>query len=142
MPLQWIHETPARWDAPKTRIIGGAPAGVFNLPRYREGELLAGDWWRAEDAGTVVGYGWLDVVWGEAEILLAVDPAAQRRGVGAFILDRLEAEAHACGVNYVFNTVTPAHPDGARVTAWLQAHGFTATEDGELRRRVASAPQR
>ena len=62
--------------------------------------------------------------------------------MGAFILDRLEAEAHACGVNYVFNTVTPTHPDRARVTAWLQAHGFAATEDGELSRRVASATPR
>jgi GNAT superfamily N-acetyltransferase len=28
----------------------------------------------------------MDVVWGDAEILLAVDPEAQRHGVGRFIL--------------------------------------------------------
>ena len=79
MTLRWIRETPAHWDANKARIVGGAPPGIFDT-RYKTckiGELVPGEWWRVEDDAAVVGYGWLDVVWGDAEILLATDPSAQ-----------------------------------------------------------------
>ena len=44
---------------------------------FPDGDALPGDWWSARTPdGTVVGYGRLDIGWGgDAEILLAVDPA-------------------------------------------------------------------
>ena len=70
------------------RVIGGAPEGAFVLP-FALGDDLPGDWWRVTDEkGTVVGYGRLDTTWGgDAEILMASDPAAQGVGVGSFLLE-------------------------------------------------------
>ena len=138
MNLEWIRESPAKWDRDKTRIIGEAPAGIFDR-RYRdltEGTLLSGEWWRVESEGRVVGYGWLDVVWGDAEILLASDPGARGRGVGGFILDHLEKEARARGLNYVYNVVRPTHPNAGELSAWLEKRGFESSEDGSLVRAV------
>jgi len=136
MSYAWIREEPARWDEDKRRILGGAPAGIFDR-RFAEcaaGEFLPSEWWRVEDRGRTVGYGWLDLVWGDAEITLAVDPEARGSGVGSFILGRLEAEAHARGVRYVYNTVRPSHPDRKAVSAWLEKRGFHASDDGSLYR--------
>ena len=80
------------------------------------GERLPSDWWRVEDDGRVVGYGWLDDVWGDAEILLAVEESARGTGAGAFALARLEEEAAARGLNYVVNVVRDTHPDRDAVT--------------------------
>jgi N-acetylglutamate synthase-like GNAT family acetyltransferase len=142
MAFNWIHEIPPHWDAAKARIVGGAPPGVFELPAHAEGDLLPNDWWRAEVDGTVAGYGWLDSVWGDAEILLAVAPEHQGSGVGTFILDSLQREAKAQGLNYLSNVVRPTHPDRERVTAWLLARGFRESEDGVLRRGTAPASSR
>lgn len=142
MRYRWIHESPAKWDQSKKRMIGEAPEGIFD-ERYRsisEGELLPGEWWRVEDEGEVVGYGWLDVVWGDAEILLASSPKARRKGVGSYILEELSKEARVRGLNYLHNVVPKAHPQRAELTAWLEKRGFTASEDGKLLRyRVRSA---
>lgn len=137
--LTWIPENSARWDQNKKRIVGDAPVGVFDR-RYRKlsnGEVLAGDWWRVEENGEVVGYGWLDVVWGGAEVLLATAPGNENRGVGQFILRELEREAGARGLNYLYNVVRPTHPDGKQVTDWLVKRGFRPSEDGSLLRAVA-----
>jgi N-acetylglutamate synthase-like GNAT family acetyltransferase len=138
MTLTWIKEQRPTWDAPKMRIVGEAPAGIFDV-HYRQlvqGALVPGDWWRVEDGGQILGYGWLDVVWGDAEILVAVDPSARKKGVGAFILDRLEDEARARGLNVLYNIVRPTHPDRDQVSAWFQSRGFRAAEDGSLQRAV------
>jgi len=140
MSLRWIHESPARWDESKARIVGLAPPGIFDT-RYRDakpGQLVPGDWWRVEQEGRVVGYGWLDLVWGDAEVLLATDPEAQRHGVGTFILDRLEDEARSRGVSYLYNIVRTTHPHGPDVTRWLEKLGFRAAEDGRLLRSVGA----
>jgi N-acetylglutamate synthase-like GNAT family acetyltransferase len=138
MPLQWIHESPAHWDARKATIVGGAPPGTFAPASHREGELLPGEWWRVEEDGRVLGYGWMDCTWGEAEILLAVDPESRMRGVGSFILERLEREAAARGMEYMQNVVRPGHPDRARVTEWLRGRGFQpARDEDRLARRVS-----
>lgn len=137
MGLQWVHEKSPTWDADKQRVIGGAPAGAFVLP-FDEGDKLPGDWWEVRDGddGPVVGYGRLDVTWGgNAEILLASDPDRQGRGIGTFILGRLEDEAANRGINYVFNTVRE-HDRRDQVEGWLTAHGFREFGDGELRKRV------
>ena len=132
MSLTWIHENPAQWDETKQQIVGGAPSGIFELGSRAAGEVVPGDWWRVEQDGKVVGYGWMDTVWGDAEVLLAVAPEVQKGGVGSFIIDHLEQEASRRGLNYMLNVVRPTHPD----TAWLQKRGFEASDDESLRRRV------
>lgn len=137
MALHWIREPSPKWDAEKARIVGGAPPGVFDLPRYAPGDVLPGDWWRVESDGAVAGYGWLDAVWGDAEILLAVAPDHQGHGVGTYILDGLQREAKARGLNYLSNVVRDTHPRRDEVTRWLTARGFKPFDDGVLRRGVA-----
>jgi len=140
MPLVWIVEDTPRWDDDKERIVAGAPRGAFELRGIRVGDLAPGEWFRVEDGGAVVGYGWMDSTWGDAEILLAVDGAARGSGVGTFIVDQLEREAAARGLNYLCNAVRPSHPERERVTRWLLARRFEPSGDGVLRRRVG--PQR
>ena len=137
MRLEWIRENPAQWDAGKAAVIGGAEDGALDPLERPPGEILPGEWWRVEEQGRVLGYGWMDCTWGDAEVLLAVDRDARGRGIGAFILDGLEREAAERGLNYLYNQVRPNHPDRDRVTAWLGRHGFAAS-GGErlLRRRV------
>lgn len=139
MSLEWIPENPPHWDAGKQAIVGGAPAGSFDIGACSEGDVIPGEWWRVEEGGTVLGYGWMDTTWGDAEILLAVEAAHQGRGVGTFILDRLEREAASRGLNYLFNVVGPRHPDAGGITRWLEARGFAGShEDRLLRRPVRS----
>lgn len=135
MALRWIRESPARWDGPKRRIVG-AEGDVFAASKTPEGELVPGDWWRVEDGGRTVGYGWMDTTWGDAEILLAVDRDARGRGVGTFILDRLETEAATQGLNYLYNVVPAGHPDPKGLAAWLRANRFADDGEGQLKRRV------
>ena len=80
MKLTWVREDTPLWDATKESVVGGAPAGALELPRLEVGALAPGEWFRVEDDGTTVGYGWMDCTWGDAEITLAVDP--RRRGSG------------------------------------------------------------
>jgi GNAT superfamily N-acetyltransferase len=143
MSFTWIREQSPVWDADKERVVGGAPPGVFDFVDLQPGDLIAGEWWRVEDDGQVVAYGWIDVVWGDAEMLLAVEPSAQGRGIGTFVVDRLEKEAAKRGLNYICNVVRPTHPDGERLTTWLQSRGFKPAADGVFRRRVrAGRPPR
>lgn len=139
MSLEWIHESPPRWDGDKARITGAAPTGVFDFGALRPSDAVPGEWWRVEDGGAVVAYGWMDTVWGDAEMLLAVDPAHEGQGVGTFVIGQLEREAAARGLNYLFNVVRPGHPEGERVTAWLQRRGFELSSDGLLRRKVPTS---
>ena len=134
--LQWVHEPDPRWDADRDRVFATVPEGVFRAVARPPGERLPGDWWRVVDGERVIGYGWLDDVWGDAEILLAVEEGARGTGAGRFLLDRLEEEAAARGLNYVMNVVHDTHPDRAAVTAWFLAHGFSDSEDGQLRKQV------
>jgi GNAT superfamily N-acetyltransferase len=136
MAFRWIHENPPVWDAAKARVIGAAPPGVFVLGPVSDGAVLPGDWWRVEDGAEIIAYGQMDHSWGDAEVLLAVDPGRQKGGVGTFILDRLEDEAHARGINYLYNVVPDAHPDHDGLTRWLQRRGFEASREGGLLRRA------
>ena len=141
MSLIWVRENGPSWDAGKIRIVGEAASGVFDS-RYRkleQGAPVPGEWWRVEQDGETVGYGWLEVVWGDAEILLATAPDARGQGVGTFLLEHLEQEAKSRGLNYIYNVVRPTHPEAEKVRAWLTKHGFSAKEDGRLLRRVAKA---
>lgn len=134
--MQWIHENPPHWDDDKATIVGGVPSGVFQVGPYGDGDLLAGEWWRVERDGAVVGYGWMDCTWGDAEILLAVAPDARGGGVGSFILDRLEREASTRGLNYLYNVVRETHPERDAVSRWLGARGFARSHDDESLRRA------
>jgi N-acetylglutamate synthase-like GNAT family acetyltransferase len=137
--LEWVRETPARWDAAKAGVLGELSTELFGLGRPAEGDALADEWWRVERDGEVLGYGRLDETWGDAEILLLVAAGCRRSGVGGFILARLEAEAAARQVNYVYNVVPQRHPDPESVTGFLTGHGFERTAVGELRKRVRAA---
>jgi GNAT superfamily N-acetyltransferase len=136
MGLSWSRETTPTWNDDKRRIVGGAPAGVFSALRaLPDGAVLPGDWWRAERDGRAVGYGWMDVTWGDAEILLATAPEGQRRGVGTFVLDRLDEEAARQGLRYLYNVVPEGHPEAKVLANWLQRRGFEVSGEGWLLRR-------
>jgi N-acetylglutamate synthase-like GNAT family acetyltransferase len=143
MALRWLHETPPYWDADKARIVGEGAPGVFGneLAKHAQGDLLANDWWRVTREGRVVGYGWMDVNWGDAEILLAVAPEARKQGVGSFILERLELEARLRGLNYLYNVLRSTHPQHDEVRAWLRERSFITAEDGRLHRAVVRPSQ-
>jgi hypothetical protein len=64
-------------------------------------------------------------------------PGQLGHGVGAFILERLEDEAAARGLNYIYNVVPDAHPDGLWIRNWLSTHGFYEASRGQLRRQVS-----
>ena len=134
--LSWLHEPHPLWDNDKERIIGSVPQGLLDVDG-RPGEAVTGEWWRAEDPDGVVGYGWMDSAWGDAEILLVVEPHRQSHGVGSFILDHLESEAASRGVNYVYNRVRGDHAHRARVREWLLGRGYIVDSTGDvLRKRV------
>lgn len=135
MTLMWNKQSAPIWDVDKQRIIGGAPDGAFDLD-YVDGRPMAGEWWSVTDGDAVVGFGWLDIAWGDAEILLATAPEAQNRGVGGFVLDRLEGEAARRGVNYVYNTIRSEHPQKEELRDWLESHGYSGGDGGVLRKRV------
>jgi N-acetylglutamate synthase-like GNAT family acetyltransferase len=134
--LRWVKDDDPRWDADRERVFATIGTDVFPGLARQMGDQLPSDWWRVEDGGRVVAYGWLDDVWGNAEILLAVDEAARGTGAGAFALARLEDEAAARGLNYVVNVVRDTHPERTAVTDWFLAHGFTGTDDGRLGKQV------
>ncbi|MEQ1503435.1 MAG: GNAT family N-acetyltransferase [Myxococcota bacterium] len=139
--FDWSHDRPPLWDVSKRQIVGAAPRGVFPaLKQLTEGALAPGDWWAVRFEGRVVGWGWMDVTWGDAEVSFAVDPDAQRQGVGAFIVDRLDEEAARQGLRYLYNVVPAVHPDGAKLTVWLERQGFVPSGDGGLLRRAVRSP--
>jgi GNAT superfamily N-acetyltransferase len=134
--LHWNKEDAPRWDADKQRLFGDGELAAVGVDRPNDDVPLADEWWRVtDDAGTVLGYGWLDSEWGDAQITFLVGAAHRGAGVGEFILDRLEQEAGKRGLNYIYNVVPATHPDPAWMTHWLTLHGFVAGT-GDLRRRV------
>lgn len=135
--MDWVRETPARWDEAKAAVLGELSPELFGLGRPADGDALGDEWWRVEQDGEVLGYGRLDETWGDAEILLLVAGRRRDAGVGTFILEQLEHEAAARHVNYIYNVVPQRHPDPESITGWLTARGFEPNDVGELRKRVA-----
>jgi ribosomal protein S18 acetylase RimI-like enzyme len=134
--FEWTREDSPRWDADKQRVFGPAEIAATGLTPPAAGAPVADEWWHVTDAaGTIVGYGWLDSEWGDAEVTFVVAPGRRGQRIGEFIVDHLEAEAAAQGLNYIYNVVPATNPDPDWVRAWLLARGFT-DGDGDLRRRV------
>lgn len=134
--MLWIREMPAHMDEHKQAVLRAAGEGVFHVARMPKLALLPGDWWRVTEGSKVLGYGWMDTSWGDAEILLAVDPETQKKGVGAFILDRLEMEARERGLNRLYNVIPARHPEPAKLRAWLEKRGFQQVGEGGLLQRA------
>ena len=135
--LQWIREDAPRWDADKRRLFGEAELAATALNPPAPGAPVADAWWHVADAaGVIVGYGWLDSEWGDAEVTFLVAPGRRGERVGEFIIDHLEAEAAARGLNYIYNVVPAGNPDPRWVKDWLVARGFT-DGNGGLRRCVS-----
>ena len=138
MTLTWSKENSPHWDADKQRVLGPVELAAVGLAAPSPGEPVANEWWRVTDGDGVAGYGWLDSEWGDARITFVVAPGQRGRGVGAFILEHLEDEAAARGLNYIYNVVPDTHPDGAWIRNWLSTHGFHEASRGQLRRQVAA----
>jgi len=134
MALTWVREDTPVWDEAKQSIVGGAPPGAIEMPKAALGELAPGEWFRVEENGTTLGFGWMDCTWGDAEITIAVDARRRGEGIGAFIVSHLEKEAAGRGVNYLYNAVRPTHPDRESVTRWLLSQGFKPSGDGLLKK--------
>jgi GNAT superfamily N-acetyltransferase len=144
MTLTWTKENSPRWDAGKQKMFGQAELAAVGMAAPSPAEPVANEWWRVTDGDDIVGYGWLDTEWGDARITFIVAPGRRGRGAGDFILEHLEREAAARGLNYIYNVVPETHPDGARIRHWLSAHGFRESPRGQLRRQVrtGSTPAR
>ena len=141
MTLMWTKEASPRWDADKQRLFGPAELAAVGLAPPAPGAPVADEWWRVTD-DDVAGYGWLDTEWGDARITFFVAPGRRGQGVGHFILEHLEAEAAARGLNYIYNVVPETHPDGPWIKNWLSMHGFREASRGQLRRQVQATPTR
>jgi len=141
MSMKWVHENPPHWDEAKARIVAGAPEGIFDNLAFKSEDIIPGEWWHVEDDGEVLGYGWMDNSWGDAEILLCVDSTRQKSGVGSFIIEQLDREARTRGLNYLYNVVQQTHPDAAGLTAWLNKRGFEKSHDDNLLRRQVNRPK-
>ncbi len=122
--LTWVHEPDARWDEDKRRIFSAIDELIFAWPDSPEGSALAGSWWRLELDGAAVGYGWMSLVWGEAEIQGVIDPIARTLGLGEEMLHQLILEAGDRGATRVFTTLREEHPRRERVAQWLASRGF------------------
>ena len=142
MTLHWTREDAPRWDADKQRLLGPAELASVGLDQPAPGAPVADEWWRVtDDAGDVVGYGWLDSEWGDAQITFWVAPARRGAGIGGFIVDHLESEAAGRGLNYIYNVVPDTHPDPAWMRHWLSLHGFMLGT-GDWRRQVHAPARR
>jgi GNAT superfamily N-acetyltransferase len=137
MTLTWTKEDRPRWDADKRRLFGEAELASVGRQAAVDDAFIADEWWRVTDeTGTLVGYGWLDLEWGDARISFLVAPAHRGHDRGDFILEQLEAEARNRGLNYIYNLVPATHPDRPWMTHWLALHGFHKSARGDLRRQV------
>lgn len=139
MTLHWTKEDDPRWDAAKQRLLGPDELAAVGLDPPAPGTPVADEWWQVTgDDRAIAGYGWLDSEWGDAQITFWVAPARRGAGVGDFIVDHLENEAAARGLNCIYNVVPPGHQDPDWITGWLTRRGFVPGT-GDVRRQVRSA---
>jgi len=88
--LGWTKEDAPRWDADKQRLFTTEALAAVGMEAPQAGYAIADEWWQVtNDGGDVVGYGWLDTEWGNAQIALLVGDGHRGRGIGDFILRQL-----------------------------------------------------
>lgn len=136
MDLTWTPDSSPRWDAHRRRVVGAWPASFPELTKAHDGAPLPGRWWAAERDGVPVGFGWMDVTWGDAEVWVAVSPEARREGIGSFIMDHLVQEARRQGLRYVYNRIPPKHAEPSKLVSWLERRSFGLSGDGLFKRLV------
>ena len=136
MDLTWAPDPSPTWDDDRQRIVGSHPRSFPALADADAGARLPGRWWRAVRDGKTVGFGWMDVTWGDAEVWLAADPEAEHTGVGTFLLEHLSAEARRQGLRYLFNAIPPKHEAPDALKRWLERRGFGLSGDGLYKRLV------
>ena len=118
-------------------MLGGLSPTLFGLGVPAPGDALADEWWRVEEDGRVVGYGRLDDTWGDAEVLVLVDPQWRGTGLGAFILERLEHEAASRRLTTSATSCRAATPSPKRSPAGSRAAGSHRTTSGSSASRSA-----
>jgi len=105
MTLHWTREDES---ALGRRQAGGCSART-SWPRWTwtrppPARRSADEWWQVTgDDGAIAGYGWLGLRMGRRPDHVLVDPARRGAGTSAiFILENLEDEAAARGLNYIY----------------------------------------
>jgi GNAT superfamily N-acetyltransferase len=141
MSHSWEALSSPRWNEDFARIVGGWPEGVFPRAGWTDAGIVPGAWWAVRsETGAVVALAVLDTVWGDGEVMVAVDPACVRTGAGRFAMEQLQVEARSRGLAYLRNQVPAAHPQPEAVVAWLESCGFVAgSSAGEYVCRVRVA---
>src|SRR5260370_5607005 len=111
MGCTWTKESRPRWDADKQAAFDTVALASVGMKAPTSDTAIADEWWRvADDVGNLIGYGWLDSGWGDAQIAFFVTPRARGNGAGGVILNRLRAGAAARGLDYIFNLLPAGHP--------------------------------
>ena len=66
----WTKEDRPHWDAAKDALFTDADLAAVGLAaRSAVGDAVADEWWAVrDDAGELVGWGWLDSEWGDAQV--------------------------------------------------------------------------
>ncbi|GEM_PF-5388488 len=141
--MYWIKEDKAIWNENKARIIG-SNIGSFFLDFPVQSDILPGEWFNLTDEnGEIVGYGWINVSEGDAEISVAIDGKYQGRGYGSQIIDNLYREVESLGFEEIIVVVRQENPNASDVVKWAYKNGYVAEWPGlngleDLRLEAAS----
>lgn len=119
----WIKEEEPVWDSDKEDIIDCAPQGSFNMGPKSNG-TISGDWWKLVENKRVIGYGWISMISGDAELLIAVRKSEQHKGYGNIILENLEMEASKLKHNKVVAIIQSENINAVNIIYWLDRKGF------------------
>ncbi|HYE01372.1 MAG TPA: GNAT family N-acetyltransferase [Alphaproteobacteria bacterium] len=107
-----------RWDAAAFAGLLG-PAGGFALVAFENAAFENG----AQDGADPAGLAVARVLFEDAELLtIGTVPAARRRGIGAALLDAVEAAVRAAGATRLLLEVAE---DNGAAQALYAAHGYT-----------------
>ena len=134
-----MKEDVPHWDADKQRLFDDAALRSVGMDPSRDGARSPtnGGGWSPTTARSSATAG-STASGGTRRSRSSSIPAHRGEGIGAFVLDRLEDEAHKRGLNYIYNVVPDTHPDRAWMTGWLEQHGLHESSQGDLRRQVGA----
>jgi ribosomal protein S18 acetylase RimI-like enzyme len=128
--MDWIQEQPALWDETKQNILG-ANKGAFDIEHTQVGGELDGVWFKLIDNNEIIGYGWIDLAYGNPEISIAVDSHKRFSGYGNTILRNLEEKALALGFSEVECIVRRKNADAINAIKWFHRNGFVPDWPGQ-----------